>query len=170
VYLNNDPCDLSTAMGAGSGPATFFPEDRRGRVQAEPPASGTEQLGSDVLLAFLSDFRSPQVVQEPEDPAQVRSTETTLGFGVASGNPDAHLDDPYAGSEAQLGADWWLASDGRWYAPELHPDRQANGAVEAEEPAPAVAAVQAAVSVDTSRPARAWPRLGRRTRGVPLTV
>ena len=34
------------------------------------------------------------------------------------------------------GPGWWIASDGRWYPPELHPDVRAPAAVIVEEPAP----------------------------------
>ncbi len=36
-------------------------------------------------------------------------------------------------SDIPLGDGWWIASDGKWYAPELHPDRQ-RPAVEEEPP------------------------------------
>src|SRR5580704_16392793 len=31
-------------------------------------------------------------------------------------------------SDVSQGPGWWLASDGRWYAPELHPDYKAHSA------------------------------------------
>lgn len=38
---------------------------------------------------------------------------------------DAH------GSDTQKGPDWWMASDGRWYPPELHPDYDEGSAASA---------------------------------------
>ena len=37
------------------------------------------------------------------------------------------------------GPGWWIASDGRWYPPELHPDMRASSAVALAEPAAATA-------------------------------
>ena len=31
-------------------------------------------------------------------------------------------DRPAHGSETKQGPGWWIASDNRWYPPELHPD------------------------------------------------
>ena len=44
------------------------------------------------------------------------------------------------------GPGWWIASDGRWYPPELHPDMRATTAVVVEEP-PAVTPSDEAISL-----------------------
>ncbi len=40
-------------------------------------------------------------------------------------------------SDISKGPDWWQASNGKWYAPELHPDYQPPVTPEPEPPAPA---------------------------------
>lgn len=44
-------------------------------------------------------------------------------------------------TETPPGSDWWQASDGRWYAPELHPSRTASPMPHDEESSPSAAAV-----------------------------
>ncbi len=50
-------------------------------------------------------------------------------------------------SDTSAGPGWWLASDGRWYPPELHPQRQA-----ATQPPTAVAQPGAAVGQSAAAP------------------
>jgi hypothetical protein len=38
-------------------------------------------------------------------------------------------------SDSSQGPGWWIASDGKWYAPELHPEASAAAETEAEAPA-----------------------------------
>lgn len=51
-------------------------------------------------------------------------------------------------SDTPQGPGWWLASDGRWYAPELHPDRREDARVEA---------VVAPTEPVTPPPGEGWP-------------
>ncbi|HMC39716.1 MAG TPA: hypothetical protein VKI19_08650 [Acidimicrobiales bacterium] len=98
------------------------------------PAAESEVDGSD-LLAFLFDFRS------------ARDAPATADVVAAVAEPGSRFHivprqewtgDPYQGSDAQEGPDWWQASDGRWYPPEVHPDRQPVAEPE-PEPAPVTA-------------------------------
>lgn len=135
------------------------------------PAEG-HQLGLD-LLGFLSDFRTAQQeeanrVQEAAAAGKRAALPVRRGLNPTLASPAekaeiaAEIYDPYAGSEAQISPEWWLASDGRWYPPELHPDVQVR-------PEPQVAAPVVSEEVAAARPAEpfsklrllgAWPRLG----------
>jgi hypothetical protein len=90
-----------------------------------------EQVGAD-LMGFLSDFRTgqrevcqpkPDVKTEPD----ASTAEAVRGLNRFEFNTKEADDwiDPYAGHQKPMGADWWQASDGKWYPGELHPDRQA---------------------------------------------
>jgi len=54
------------------------------------------------------------------------------------------------GSEIQESPDWWVASDGRWYPPELHPDYQTPAAPAPPAPAPPAPAPPAAAAPPAS--------------------
>jgi len=55
-------------------------------------------------------------------------------------------------SDVSQGPGWWIASDGKWYAPHLHPDYPAHSQAEA----------QAASAHNTAlRKRRSWPESGR---------
>lgn len=54
------------------------------------------------------------------------------------------------------GEGWWLASDGNWYPPELHPDRQAAAT---SEPAGATLGTTAAATAAVMGPASRYERL-----------
>ena len=109
-----------------------------------PDMSMDHSLSESTLMAFLSDFRLGHPQQDPtvegveasgitHRPSTHHSTGSYLG--LAKEEP-AYVDDPYLGSTEQVADDWWLASDGRWYAPELHPDVHVEVAYTPEEPAP----------------------------------
>lgn len=84
-------------------------------------------------MAFLSDFRGGLTadLETPEaaggrsggagggEPAAVQAG---IGHATSPQGPDWR-DDPYLGSDVQVDPSWWVASDRRWYPPELHPDR-----------------------------------------------
>ena len=123
MYLDDEASNDWMAASGGSFPlASGF-------------GNGTEELASN-LLGFLFDFRAggkddaPAAEQPgadgfagPVPGANVR--ESSSRFDVVQEH-EAWMDDPYAGSDRQVAADWWMAADGRWYAPELHPDFHAH--------------------------------------------
>ena len=97
----------------------------------ESAAAPVDQMGAD-LMGFLTDFRTSQ--REARQPAkQPEGADGTPASAAIRGQSrfDFHTKeaeawvDPYAGSPMQVAADWWQASDGKWYPAELHPDRQA---------------------------------------------
>lgn len=103
-------------------------------LQSEPWAL---EIDSSMLMGFLSDFRSAtrekavgasggQTAQPSVGPNQ----QVVSRFRVGPADPEPWELDPYVGAERQVAPDWWIAADGRWYAPELHPDAQ----VELEAP------------------------------------
>lgn len=108
--------------------------------------SGAENLGLDGLMGFLSEFRSagrvgpgdpvrPEERAEPGEQAPDRHGVATVSQAPPyDDDPDLWLEDPYSGCDHQVGAGWWVASDGRWYPPELHPDVQAEKAPAEPDP------------------------------------
>lgn len=109
---------------------------------AEEPS---EQLTQD-LMSFLDDFRS--AVNRDVAASEAKGEEKVPGAtvktspvptGVARGafaeDEPSWEDDPYLGSPVQVAADWWMAADGRWYPPELHPDRSVQPAPGPDDPA-----------------------------------
>jgi hypothetical protein len=113
LYLNADPTSDWTTADTGS--FDHLTETALG-------ASFDDQLSETCLMTFLSDFRSThhEVAPRAEGSEVPRSSYRQ----AAPQEPAAFIDDPYVGSPEKVGEDWWLASDGRWYAPELHPDLQ----------------------------------------------
>jgi hypothetical protein len=110
----------------------------------ESAGAPADQLGAD-LMGFLTDFRTGQreVRQpspEPTADPEVSPSEAVRGLNRYEFNTKEVDDwvDPYAGSQKPMGADWWQASDGKWYPGELHPDHQAQlaAAVEPADPHP----------------------------------
>lgn len=110
---------------------TSWGDETNQELQSEPCA---RQIDSAVLMGFLSDFRSAtreKQVAERSDIAR-QSTQPAVGAGqqvvsrfkVGPADPEPWELDPYVGAERQVAPDWWIAADGRWYAPELHPDAQ----------------------------------------------
>lgn len=97
------------------------------------------------LMAFLSDFRaalnedvgSPQAAaDDPATHANVASMGAGTGARHGAAEPQSSWQgDPYMGSETQVEPGWWMASDRRWYPPELHPDHVLDPAPSREEPA-----------------------------------
>lgn len=112
-------------------------------LQSEPWA---RQIDSTVLMGFLSDFRSAtreQLVAERRNsgtqttqPAVSANQQVLSRFKVGPADPEPWELDPYVGADRQVAPDWWIAADGRWYAPELHPDAQvaAERLEQADEP------------------------------------
>ncbi|HET6965660.1 MAG TPA: hypothetical protein VFH58_12865 [Acidimicrobiales bacterium] len=101
------------------------------------------------LMAFLSDFRA--ALQGDVGPAQaaVADDAATLalleirgaGTGARHGGAEPQSSwqgDPYMGSETQVEPGWWMASDRRWYPPELHPDHVPDPAPPRDEAAPSM--------------------------------
>lgn len=138
MHANNQvSADWTAATGAPWGAAFGYP-DRGGprRCDASPDAGTSgDQLGGD-LLAFLSDFRTAreeaaesarQAAAERAERARGSARRRTLGGEPAGAGRTGQEpgDDPYQGSDVQPAPDWWLATDGRWYRPELHPDARA---------------------------------------------
>lgn len=83
------------------------------------------QLDPGVLMGFLSEFRTAareKAAAETGTPASGR--DRVASRFEAAREPEPWEINPYEGSEAQVTPEWWFASDGRWYPPELHPDRQ----------------------------------------------
>lgn len=131
MHANNQlSADWTAATAAPWGAAFGYPD------RACPPAGDRfpgprDQLGGD-LLAFLSDFRTASEEEaerarhdvEQRARGRVRKGARdggTAGAEVRTGSGEEQ-DDPYQGSDFQPAPDWWLATDGRWYRPELHPD------------------------------------------------
>lgn len=129
-----------TALG-GDTPWGTLPEFAGGGYGVDcTPTPGEEeqqhhreqqQLGRE-LLGFLVDFRTAQeeeAVRVAESAIAARRSAPSASTAAHAtgptsppGGPVPEFYDPYAGSEVQVSGDWWLASDGRWYAPEVHPD------------------------------------------------
>ncbi|HET6917620.1 MAG TPA: hypothetical protein VFH56_16155 [Acidimicrobiales bacterium] len=83
------------------------------------------ELEPGMLMGFLSEFRTAvreKAVAETGTPASARDRASSRL--EAAKEPEPWEINPYEGSEAQVTPEWWFASDGRWYPPELHPDRQ----------------------------------------------
>jgi hypothetical protein len=94
-------------------------------------SSFDDQLSESCLMDFLSEFRSVHFeLAQSTDFSEV-AVSSSRRLAVPE-EPAAFLDDPYAGSPEKVAEDWWLASDGRWYAPELHPDLQIEQAWQPE--------------------------------------
>lgn len=131
MHANNQlSADWTAATGAPWGAAFGYP-DRSCPPAADRFPGPRDQLGGD-LLAFLSDFRTASdeeaerarhdVEQRAPGRARRRTRDGgTAGAGDRAGSGDER-DDPYQGSDFQPAPDWWVATDGRWYRPELHPD------------------------------------------------
>ncbi len=147
MYVNNDPSSEWTATGQPQ--PSLVSADGAGYDYEEPVPA----VAANDLLAFLSDFRSADDVAapasdeedyglEPAWPASGRRSDDASRFAVAPEEPASW--DPYQGSEAQVTPDWWMASDGLWYPPELHPDRQVQAAPAPSEPEYATAGPDAA--------------------------
>jgi hypothetical protein len=138
---------------ASAGDWTFLEDETGPALQSEPGADQIEladqadqidpvdQIDSNVLMGFLSDFRS--AVREKQMSERARQTarpavgaykDAVSRFEVGPADPEPWELDPYVGAERQVAPDWWIAADGRWYAPELHPDAQVT--VEALHTAP----------------------------------
>ena len=143
MHANNQASeDWMAATGAPWGAAFGYPAG--GRWKEVDPAVAPddvpeEQPGGD-LLAFLSAFRTAQEEAEtarlaaraaarrgPGSARRRASEEQDATADAASGNEKSRADDPYGSSDVQVAPDWWLATDGRWYRPELHPDAGAAG-------------------------------------------
>lgn len=97
-------------------------------LHSEPWA---REIDSTVLMGFLSDFRSAtreKLVadsgKQTAQPAVGANQQVISRFKVGPAEPEPWELDPYVGAERQVAPDWWIAADGRWYAPELHPDAQ----------------------------------------------
>ena len=112
----------------------IFPEDETDQpLQNEPWAQG---IDSSVLMDFLSEFRSATREREAEErmnsTKQRKQPAATVQAGVVSrfqtgpAEPEPWVLDPYVGADRQVEPDWWMAADGRWYMPELHPDAQVD--------------------------------------------
>lgn len=135
--------DGSSRQQAGTVTYLFAPAPAPTGATAEPAAAvpagdaEPEAPAAEGLLAFLADFRaagrpgSEPSPQTPVTPAVVPSAdawpEPTSHLQTAEGS-EQWDDDPYRGSDVQVGPGWWQASDGRWYAPEMHPDFQGQAA------------------------------------------
>lgn len=100
-------------------------------------------------MAFLSDFRaalhgdvgSPPAPagDDPVAPGTVESLGAVPGARYRAAEPQSSWQgDPYMGSETQVEPGWWMASDRRWYPPELHPDHVVDPAPSRDESAPAI--------------------------------
>lgn len=103
-----------------------FSEDETSReLPSEPWA---QEIDSTVLMSFLTDFRSATreqlVARQTAQPAVGPNQQVVSRFKVGPSDPEPWELDPYVGAERQVAPDWWMAADGRWYAPELHPDAQ----------------------------------------------
>lgn len=104
--------------------------------EAQVPAEGTtdapaldepwaRQLEPELLMGFLSEFRGAireKAIAERSVPGRGRERAASRFEPVRE--PEPWEINPYEGSEAQVTPEWWFATDGRWYPPELHPDRQ----------------------------------------------
>ncbi|HVA75022.1 MAG TPA: hypothetical protein VNF71_10715 [Acidimicrobiales bacterium] len=127
----------------------------------------TDHADSELLMTFLSDFRSAARDRRPSEVSnggvqagmpRERGQETTSRFSAVPEEREEWLDDPYAGSERQVTPDWWLAADSRWYPPELHPDRLAESAPGPEESAtPGGTDTGAEVVREPGQPAESGP-------------
>ncbi len=141
MHANNQASeDWMAATGAPWGAAFGYPGGGRWK-EVDPAVAGddgpVEQPGGD-LLAFLSAFRTAQEEAETArlearaasrrgpGSARRRASEEAAAAG-AGGDGEVRADDPYGSSDVQVAPDWWLATDGRWYRPELHPDAGAAG-------------------------------------------
>lgn len=99
-----------------------------------PDDPWARELEPGMLMGFLSEFRS--AVREKtvaETAAPTRARDRVTARLEAAREPEPWEVNPYEGSERQVTPEWWFASDGRWYPPELHPDQQVP-----VEPAPEI--------------------------------
>ncbi|HET7523510.1 MAG TPA: hypothetical protein VFJ79_05130 [Acidimicrobiales bacterium] len=83
------------------------------------------QLEPELLMGFLSDFRGAmreKALAERATPG--RGRDRVSSRLEAAREPEPWEINPYEGSDTQVTPEWWFATDGRWYPPELHPDRQ----------------------------------------------
>ena len=109
---------------------TFTDDEAQAPAEATTGASALDdpwarQLEPEMLMGFLSEFRGAtreKAVAESGTSARTRESVTSRFEAVRE--PEPWEIDPYEGSEAQVTPEWWFAADGRWYPPELHPDRQ----------------------------------------------
>lgn len=186
VYVNNDPGSEWTATGMAQ-PSLLSSEEPAESL--EP--MGSHSVGAEDLLAFLSDFRTGHDrggAPSPVGDEEVPSFQPSAGWGgydvahTATAPEEPEAWDPYQGSGTQVAPDWWVASDGRWYPPELHPDRQAEaaappagpestgaGSAAVSEMDPLVAAARAETPDPKVRLSVGLPRL-RRLRQSPATA
>lgn len=97
---------------------------------AEEPAADdpwARQLEPGLLMAFLSDFRCADREKAAAEKATVsRRRDSAAPRFSPEPEPEPWESDPYHGSDTQVTPEWWFATDGRWYPPELHPDRQVS--------------------------------------------
>jgi len=104
--------------------------------EAQSPAEGAtdapaldepwaRQLEPGLLMGFLSEFRAAtREKAEAEMGMAVRGRDRVTSRLQPAREPEPWEINPYEGSDAQVTPEWWFATDGRWYPPELHPDRQ----------------------------------------------
>lgn len=112
----------------------IFPEDEPD--QSLQNESSAYDINPSVLMDFLSDFRSAAREKEAAErmestkPGRQPAASTQAGvvsrFRVGPADPEPWVLDPYVGADRQVEPDWWMAADGRWYMPELHPDAQVH--------------------------------------------
>lgn len=106
---------------------TSLGDETNQELQSGPWA---REVDSTVLMSFLSDFRSASrenLRAESSDsgkPAVGAGQQVVSRFKVGPADPEPWELDPYVGAERQVAPEWWIAADGRWYAPELHPEAQ----------------------------------------------
>jgi len=92
-------------------------------VGGAPVRNTDEGLGHD-LMSFLSDFRGAR------HPARASSSPSETVDLVDTAETTAQEEEGACyGSEDPQGPGWWIATDGRWYPPELHPQAQADAGV-----------------------------------------
>lgn len=142
MHANNQAmADWTATAGAPWGAAFGYPDSGRSRRADPCPVAGggpEVEPGGD-LLAFLSEFRTAQeeaegarlaaaqaarAARRAPGSARRRAAQEEAAAGPAAGDGD-DSGDPYQGSDVQVAPEWWLATDGRWYRPELHPDARA---------------------------------------------
>jgi hypothetical protein len=134
LYLNAEPTSDWTIPDVVSFEPGF---------DGSPEVSLHDPLSQTALMDFLSDFRTghlelalgPEVGDAEVAPHIPAAHQPAGSYLVAATQEATYLDDPYLGSAEQVAGDWWLASDGRWYPPELHPDLQMEAAWQPEDAA-----------------------------------
>jgi hypothetical protein len=133
LYLNAEPTSDWTIPDAAS-----FEELTAGSSDAflHDPLSETSLMGflSDFRSAHLEPVHSAEVVEARGTPHIPSAHQPAGAYLVAPAEEPTYFDDPYRGSPEKVADDWWLASDGRWYGPELHPDVQNEVTCQAEDP------------------------------------